>query len=98
MTAATHWLERITDRWGNTVQFLRDSAGRVFEIVDDLGRRYHLSYYDHSRLAQVSDFTGRLTTLSYDLPEPGQVSEPSIFNAAKARKRRVPVRTRQRRV
>jgi len=59
-------LDRLEDRYGQQVRFVRDSGGRVFRILDDLGRRYDLAYFDHGRLAETVDYTGRRAALDYD--------------------------------
>lgn len=65
-TYQNNYLQKIQDLNGNNVQFVRDSAGNVFRIVDDLGRIYNIYYFDHKRVAEVEDYTGDSILFEYN--------------------------------
>ncbi|BAS27096.1 DUF6531 domain-containing protein [Limnochorda pilosa] len=62
----------ITDSNGNRLAFHYDGQGRLTEIVDTAGRKYHLTY-EGSLLVELRDPAGR--RLQYDYDERGRLKE-----------------------
>lgn len=61
------YLNRIVDRNGNVIRLRRDADGRVYQIVDTLGRSLFLEYDGPlRRLARIFDWSGRKVEYSYD--------------------------------
>ena len=61
------FLTAIEDRSGNRMVFNYDTAARLVQVVDTLGRQIDLAYSSiHGRLASVTDFTGRKLLYGYD--------------------------------
>jgi RHS repeat-associated protein len=58
--------KRLTDRNGNTVDYTRDSQGRVTHIQDVHGRYFDIAYNASGLVSTVSDSAGRTFGYQYD--------------------------------
>ena len=57
---------QLSDRFGNTVNLLRDANGNLTEIISPNGRSIFLTYDASNRITQARDEVGRIVTYQYD--------------------------------
>ena len=55
----------ISNKNGNTQGYMRDSDGRVTQIVDTVGRQTNITYGDAGMVTQVTDPAGRVSSYDY---------------------------------
>ncbi len=59
-------MTRLTDRNGNTVDYQRDSQGRLTKVKDIHGRYFTITYNAAGYVATLSDSGGRTVSFDYD--------------------------------
>jgi YD repeat-containing protein len=59
-------MTRLTDRNGNSMQFIYNAQNQLARVIDTLGRAIECRYDAEGRLVEVRDFIGRSIRLEYD--------------------------------
>jgi RHS repeat-associated protein len=59
-------LTRLSDRNGSTIDYKRDSQGRLNKVVDIHGRYFTMTYNPAGKVATLADSGGRSVSFSYD--------------------------------
>jgi len=57
---------QLIDRNGNTIDYTRDSQGRLTRVQDVHGRYFNITYNSVGKVGSLSDSGGRTVTFSYD--------------------------------
>jgi YD repeat-containing protein len=70
-TATAGLLANIMTGDGNVIKLYRNGAGRVSQIVDDLGRTNSVAYNSDGYVQSITDFSGR--TVSYAYYQMGEI-------------------------
>jgi len=56
----------LTDRYGNSLTFTRDSSRNLLQVMGSNGRWIQFSYDANGRITQANDFIGRAVSYAYD--------------------------------